>query len=86
MEVILRKVGNSLVVTIPQTMVDSMNIKKGDVLNLECDKQEIIITPKKKRLKGELYLESLYGKPFEEIEPWEYEVVSTGEPVGEEEW
>ena len=86
MKITLREVGNSLVATIPKDIVKNAYIKKGDILEVSCSNKNIVLTPKKKKLKGEIFLEQYYGKSFDEIAPWDYEDVATGEPVGEEAW
>lgn len=82
----LRNVGNSLVITIPQKILQEASLKKGDIVELSFNNGDIIMSPQKKKLKGEVYLESYYGKPINEIEAWDYENIDTGSPIGEEEW
>lgn len=87
MQVSLREVGNSLVTTIPKDVVQELNVKKGDVFEIENDGTRIVLIPiRKKKLKGELFLEAFYEKPIEDIHSWETENVETGDPVGEEVW
>ena len=86
MDITLREVGNSLVATIPKNIVTECNVKKGDVCTIRIVNDGILIQPKCKKLKGEYFLEEYFGKPIEEIKGWEYESISTGNPVGEEEW
>ncbi len=86
MEITLREAGNSLVVTIPREIITSIGIKKGDVLDVKSDNKSILITPVKKKLKGEIFLEKYYGKKYADIGSWDYEDVETGAPIGEEEW
>ncbi len=86
MDVSVREAGNSLVVTIPKSIISELRIKKGDLLSISSTSNEIKLIPKKKKLRGELFLEEFYGKPFNEINPWDYEDVSTGIPQGEEIW
>lgn len=86
MDVSVREAGNSLVVTIPKNIISELRIKKGDLLSISSTSNEIKLIPKKKKLRGELFLEEFYGKPFDEINPWDYEDVSTGIPQGEEAW
>ncbi len=86
MNVTLREVGNSYVTTIPKDIVTLLNISKGDRLEIKVKNENIIMTPLKKRLRGELFLESIYNRPINEIKEWEYECTDTGSPVGDEEW
>ncbi len=81
-----REVGNSLVVTIPKDTIKELSISKGDCFEVNVKNNELCFIPQKKRLKGEIFLEEYYNKPFNEIEPWECEDISTGEAVGEEIW
>ena len=86
MDIILREVGNSLTTTIPHDIVKSLNVKKGDILNVVVEDNRIIMTPKKKRLRGERFLEEYYNKPIDEIGAWDVEHIDTGVPMGEEVW
>ena len=86
MSVICRKVGNSLTATIPQNIVKTVGIKPGDEFEISIDKNRIILTPKKKRLRGEVFLENFYNKPLGQIGKIDTEIVDWGEPVGEEVW
>ncbi len=86
MDVQVREAGNSLVVTIPKDIISEFRIKKGDIFSINASSNEIKLIPKKKKLRGEIFLEEYFGKPFSEIEPWDYEDISTGDPQGEEIW
>ena len=85
MTVSAREVGNSLVVTIPKDTIRELNIHKGDFFDVNIKNNDLCFTPKKKRLKGESFLEEYFNKPFDEIESWETEDISTV-AIGEEEW
>lgn len=43
-----RKVGNSLSVTIPSFVVETLDLKNGDELNIELEKKKIIIRKEEK--------------------------------------
>ena len=53
--------------------------------NTTTNKADAARLPQKK-LKGESFLEEYFGKLIEDINGWEYENVSTGTQVGNEEW
>lgn len=59
--------------------------RTGDLEDFE-ELSEYAEESKEKQLRGEAFLEEKYKKPFEKIEPWDYEDVPTGKPQGEEEW
>ncbi len=86
MDIQVREAGNSLVVTIPKDIISELHIKKGDVFSINASPNEIKLVPKRKKLRGEAFLEEYFGKPFNAIEPWDYEDVPTGIPQGEEIW
>lgn len=62
-------------------MIEENKIKGINTLEFKTADRILIV---KDKLKGEIYLESLYEKPIEEIGPWETVMVDTGEPVGRE--
>ena len=86
MTVRAREVGNSLVVTIPKESINELNIKKGDLFDVMVNRDNLCFVPKKKKLKGEVFLENYYNKSFDEIEAWGYEDISTGVAIGDEAW
>ncbi len=86
MSVICRKVGNGLTATIPNNIVKTVGIRPGDEVEISIDKNRIVLTPKKKRLRGEFILENFYNKPLDQIGKIDTEIVDWGEPVGEEVW
>ncbi len=88
METTIRKVGNSMVITLPHQLCAAKNLESGDRISIEEKGDMIVLSPIKKKLKGEAFLEEYYGKPIEEIyiSGWDTEVVDFGPPVGVEEW
>ena len=86
MSITCRKVGNSIVTTIPTEIVNKLGLKPGDELDVREESGIIMFSPVQKKLKGELFLEEFYGKPAEEIRNLETETVDWGEPQGEEIW
>ena len=87
MDVKVRKVGNSLTVTIPQKIANIISIKENDVVSVQTDNDNIIMSESKKT-RFENLLENYYGKPIEEIgiiNEGDTEI-DYGEPVGEETW
>ena len=86
METKLRVVGNSVVTTIPQGVIEAAGLAPGDEVIFSVFGDVVQLKKKKKKLKGERYLEKLFGKPIEEIEKFDTEIVDTGTPLGEEFW
>lgn len=86
MSVLCRKVGNSIAATIPNDIVKLVGIRPGDSMEISSDGRSITLTPKQKRLRGEIFLEKYFGKPLSEIGQIETETVDWGAPAGEEEW
>ena len=86
MDVAIRKVGNSAVVTIPQDIINQLNVKIGDSVEMSVENKIAYLKPKRKRLRGELFLEDFYGKSYDKIGMIDTEDIDTGEPVGEEAW
>ncbi len=86
MAVTCRKVGNSLTATIPNEIIRKLGIKPGDTMDVSTVDNTIVFTPKKKRLRGEVFLEEYYQKSISEIGQLETEIVDWGEPQGEEVW
>lgn len=86
MPVICRKVGNSVTATIPNEIIKKLGIKPGDKMNISEENGIIILVPLKRKLRGEAFIESYYGKAIEEIEGIETEKVDWGEPKGGEVW
>ena len=48
MEVVLRKMGNSVALVVPAQVVKDMGLKEGQTLTLEVIGNQIVLTPKKK--------------------------------------
>ena len=90
-EIKIRNVGNSTVVTIPNSVLESSSTNVGDVVEVKnFGKECFLISPRKakKKLRGELIMEQFYGKPIEEIGIVNEaeEVWKDKKPVGEEVW
>lgn len=86
MEVKLRNVGNSVTATIPKAILEQMGMKAGDTVEFQVLNDYVTMRQKKKKLKGEIYLEKLFGKSMDEIEEFDTEMMDMGAPVGEEIW
>ena len=86
MSIICRKVGNSITATIPNEIIKKMGIKPGDEIDVSEDGKVIILTPVKKRLRGEIFVENFYNKPIEQVGKIETDPIDWGKPVGEEIW
>lgn len=89
----IQKWGNSQGVRVPKFMLESLNINESDSVEIDVERDCIVI--KKKPMKVvehqtlEKRLESFYGKSIEDIKPEEVEQDSEynwGEPTGAEIW
>lgn len=85
------KWGNSRGIRLPKPFLESLNLKDNDVVDVLTDNGTIIIKKsvnhQHKTLKQRV--EEFYGKDFETVlkeNPYEYEEMDRGEPVGEEIW
>lgn len=45
METKIRKIGNSLGVTLPKQLIDELNLKEGDTLTIESEKGNVELKP-----------------------------------------
>ena len=85
----IRKWGNSHAVRLPQPILDKVNFKGNDAIDIIAEDDRIIIqkTAKKTTLKDRI--EEFYGTDFETAiknNPYEFEEVDWGAPVGKEVW
>ncbi len=81
MVVKLREVGNSFVMTIPNTIVAVLNLKKGMEADIQLEKDGFFVKPA--NIKGEITIKSLFENYSGDYIPKE---VDWGERVGEEVW
>ena len=59
MEIKLQKWGNSYGIRVPKNILDSLNIKSNDILNIKQEEDKIVIT---KSNKNKISLEELFNK------------------------
>jgi antitoxin MazE len=85
------KWGNSRGIRLPKPFLENLNLKENDMVDIFTDDDTIIIkksvTHKHKTLKQRA--EEFYGKDFETVlkeNPYKYEEVDWGTPVGKEVW
>lgn len=86
MDVKVRSVGNSMVVTLPKPLTERCEIHAGDILQIYSVENDTISMTKKKKSALERRIERFYGKPIEEVGVIESEETDWGGPVGEEVW
>ncbi len=84
MTAICRKVGNSIIVTIPNEITKKLGIRPGDKMHISENKGAIVLVPVKKKLRGEVFLEAYYNKSIDQIGEIETETVDWGAPQGDE--
>jgi len=73
----LKKWGDSIGVTIPESFLKQLNLKEGNIIQIEATQESIIIKPKKNKYTLDELLEGMTPENFQgEIE--------TGEQVGNE--
>ena len=85
------KWGNSRGIRIPKPFLESMNLKDNDTVDIFTENDAIIIKKSASRQHKSLRqrVEEFYGKDFETVlkeNPYEFEEVDWGGPVGEEIW
>lgn len=83
----IQKWGNSQGIRLPKNVIDAVNMKENDMVNLEVSESTIIIkktTEKYKNLHERL--EAFYNKPIDEIHEIEPSEEINIEPMGDEVW
>lgn len=85
------KWGNSRGVRLPKPFLESLNLKDNDTVDIYTDNNTIIIKKSVRYQHKTLRqrVEEFYGKDFESAikeNPYEYEEINWGDPVGEEIW
>lgn len=79
MEVKLQKWGNSTGIRIPKVILNSLNIKENDILNIEKNDNKIIISVPLKKISLEERFKKYHGKNLAKEFTWD-------ENVGKEIW
>ena len=80
MEAKIQKWGNSVGIRIPSSILKSLNIKTNDILNIEQEKDKIIISiPKKRKISLSDKFREYHGKNLAKEFSWD-------ENVGREIW
>lgn len=79
MEVKLQKWGNSTGIRIPKVILNSLNIKENDILNIEENDNKIIISVPLKKISLEEKFKKYHGKNLSKEFTWD-------ENVGKEIW
>jgi len=85
------KWGNSRGVRLPKPFLESLGLKDNDTVDILTDNGAIIIKKSEKAQRKTLKqrVEEFYGKDFETAikeNPYEFEEVDWGKPVGDEIW
>ena len=84
----IRRWGNSQGIRSPKELMDKVNLKENDEINITIDSGKIIIEKinKPKYLNLQERLEKFYGKPIDEIYVESTQEVDIGTPKGKEIW
>ena len=83
------KWGNSRGIRLPKPFLESLDLKDNDVVDVITDNGKIIIQKLHQRKSLKQRVEEFYGKDFETVlkeNPYEFEEMDWGHPVGEEIW
>lgn len=89
MNATIQKWGNSQGIRLPKIILDQLNFRENDKVEVIASEDCIILrkAEKPKHITLQDRLEAFYGKPIEQIDSVEItEEVDTGSPVGEEVW
>ena len=82
----LQKWGNSHGIRVPKQLLNDLDIKVNDKLNIEVENDKMIIKKEKTHKTIKERLEDFYKKPISKIKKIEVEEIDTGSPVGDEIW
>lgn len=82
----LQKWGNSHGIRVPKQLLNDLDIKVNDKLNIEVENDKMIIKKEKTHKTLKERIEDFYKKPISKIKKIEVEEIDTGSPVGDEIW
>jgi antitoxin MazE len=87
----ITKLGNSRGIRLPKPYLENLGIKENDTVDISLEGDTIIIkkSTKKKRKTIEQRFEEFYGVDFETAvreNPYDFEEIDWGPPVGDEIW
>ena len=82
----LKKWGNSHGIRLPKQLLNDLDIKVNDKLNIEVENDKMIIKKDMTHRTLKERLEDFYKKPISKIKKIEVEEIDTGSPVGDEIW
>ena len=82
----LQKWGNSHGIRVPKQILNDLDIKVNDKLNIEVENDKMIIKKEKTHKTLKERLEDFYKKPISRIKKIEVEEIDTGSLVGDEIW
>jgi len=83
------KCGNSRAIRLPKPILESLGLKDNDTVDIILDNDRIIIRKKFPHKSLKQRVEEFYGKDFETVlkeNPYKYEEIDWGKPVGNEVW
>ena len=83
--------GNSQIIELPRLFLEGLDLKENDTVNLSLTENSIVIRkPRNKARKSiEQRFEEFYGVDFETAikeNPYDFEELDWGPPVGDEVW
>jgi Growth regulator len=83
------KWGNSRGVRLPKPFLESLDLKDNDIVDIIAEDGKIIIQKSHQSKTLKQRVEEFYGKDFDAVvkeNPYEFEEIDWGSPVGEEIW
>lgn len=83
------KWGNSRGIRLPKPFLESLDLKDNDIVDVLTENGKIIIQKSRRSKTLKQRVEEFYGKDFETAlkeNPYEFEEIDWGSPVGEEIW
>ena len=83
------KWGNSRGIRLPKPFLESLDLKDNDIVDILTENGKIIIQKSHQSKTLKQRVEEFYGKDFESVlkeNPYEFEELDWGSPVGEEIW
>lgn len=83
------KWGNSRGIRLPKPFLESLDLKDNDIVDVLTENGKIIIQRSHRSKTLRQRVEEFYGKDFETVlkeNPYEFEEIDWGSPVGEEVW
>ena len=85
----ITKWGNSRGIRLPKKVLERLDLKDNDIVDILVDNDKIIIRKKYQHKTLKQRVEEFYGKDFESVvkeNSYEFEEINWGKPAGDEIW